>query len=168
MRKSCNNVLLKQNTLLRYVNSANFTSKSLLTLLSALVPKIWRERKQKAKTLLTHLNLKDGVASSISKASILVRCCKTGSPFIFHPRLHNRTCLSKYVNNANMLLITYENWITYENSMQIRNYSSSTKNFRSWLRRDNKTSYCRFTILLNSSERNKYIKNCFLKHNFFH
>ena len=45
--------------MLLQVNSTNFPSKSLLTLLSALDSEIWREREQKSKTHLAYLKLKD-------------------------------------------------------------------------------------------------------------
>ena len=74
-----------------------------------------RETEQKAKTRLAHLNLKDVVESSISKASTLVRCFKAGFPFNFDLCLRNGACLSKYMNNENMPLINFK---------KVRNYSS--------------------------------------------
>ena len=60
------------------VNSTILSSKSLLTLLSAHVQKIGRDKPIKAKTHLAHPMLKDVVEFLISKAFVLVRCCKTG------------------------------------------------------------------------------------------
>ena len=73
-----------------------------------------RERELKAKSHLAHVKLKDVGMYVISRASILVRCWKMGFSFILHQGLHNSACLSKYVNNVNMLLL---------NLMKVRNYS---------------------------------------------
>ena len=105
------------------------------------------KRELKAKTHLAHLKSKDVAMYSISKASISVRCCKTGFAFTLHPRFHNSACLRKYINNVNMVLT---------NLTKVRNYYIESKNFGCWLTRDNKTNFCRFqncrfTIELNSS-----------------
>ena len=59
--------------MLLHVNAKSFSSKSLVTLLSALVWKTWK-KEQEAETQLVYLMLKDVADFSISNAYILARC----------------------------------------------------------------------------------------------